>query len=138
MESLQDLVRKYYMEQGYNCAETLIHAGNEYYNLHLHEDDMKMMAGFGGGMFVGSTCGALVGSVATISKLVIKTKAHDQMQDIRPVVVRCNQHFREVLGATDCAHVKARHHSKEIRCLNTCLLASQVLEDVLKEFNIVQ
>ena len=31
---LKDLAAKYY-QQGYNCAETIIRAGNKYYNLGL-------------------------------------------------------------------------------------------------------
>ena len=56
---------------------------------------MKMIAGFGGGMFVGSTCGALVGSVAALSKMVIKTKAHDQLDEIRPYTQKCVRNFKE-------------------------------------------
>lgn len=135
METLQDLVRKYYLEGGYNCAETLLHAGNEYYSLNLHEEDMKIMAGFGGGMFIGSTCGALIGSVAVFSKMIIKTKAHDQMDEIRPWTQKLTRNFKEALGALDCAHVKAVHHQKPpIKCLNTCLLASQALEKTINEW----
>lgn len=34
---LKDIAEKYYI-QGYNCAESLIRAGNEYYNLNLDEN----------------------------------------------------------------------------------------------------
>ena len=37
---------------------------------------MKMMAGFGGGMFIGSTCGALIGSIAALSKNGMQDKKH--------------------------------------------------------------
>ena len=76
MTILEENVKKYY-QSGYNCSETLLHACNETYQLDISEEDMKMMAGFGGGMFIGSTCGALVGSIAALSKMVCKTKAHD-------------------------------------------------------------
>ena len=39
---------KYYKDN-YNCAETLILAGNDPYNLGLDENTAKVMAGFGGG-----------------------------------------------------------------------------------------
>ena len=74
MTEFQTVVEKYYTS-GYNCSETLIRAANEYYHLDLHDEDMKMIAGFGGGMFVGSTCGALVGSVAALSKNGHKDKS---------------------------------------------------------------
>ena len=28
---LKDIIGKYYFEQNYNCAETILRAGNEYY-----------------------------------------------------------------------------------------------------------
>lgn len=37
---LKDVAEKYYI-QGYNCAESLIRAGNEYYNLNLDEKALK-------------------------------------------------------------------------------------------------
>lgn len=47
---------------------------------------MKMMAGFSGGMFIESICGALVGSIAALSKMVCKTKAHDMIPELRPLI----------------------------------------------------
>ena len=54
MTILEENVKKYY-QSGYNCSETLLHACNETYQLDISEEDMKIMAGFGGGMFIGST-----------------------------------------------------------------------------------
>lgn len=50
--TLQETIQKYYVQGNYNCSETLIHAANEYYDLKLDEDSMKVLSGFGGGMFV--------------------------------------------------------------------------------------
>ena len=81
MTILEENVKKYY-QSGYNCSETLLHACNETYQLDISEEDMKIMAGFGGGMFIGSTCGALVGSIAALSKMVCKTKAHEMLPEL--------------------------------------------------------
>ncbi len=51
MTILEENFKKYY-QSGYNCSETLLHACNETYQLDISEEDMKMMAGFGGGMFI--------------------------------------------------------------------------------------
>ena len=51
--TFDECIEKYYIDYNYNCSETLIHAANEYYGLNLDEESMKMMSGFGGGMFVG-------------------------------------------------------------------------------------
>ena len=132
MTELQKLVKKYYLSD-FNCAETLLHACNDYYQLDMKEEDIKVMAGFGGGMFVGSTCGALVGSIASISKKVIEVRAHQQTETFRPLIQKCVRNFKEDLGAIDCAHVKPVHHTKETKCLNTCLLAAKAIEKTLNE-----
>lgn len=34
---IKDLFPQYYFEQNYNCAETILRAANEYYDLKLHD-----------------------------------------------------------------------------------------------------
>ena len=57
---LKDLVGKYYLDQNYNCAESVLRAGNEYYDLGLHDRDMIVVAAYGGGIQSGNTCGAVL------------------------------------------------------------------------------
>ncbi len=137
MNSLQDFVRKYYLEDGYNCSETILHAGNAYYGLGLHEEDMKLLSGFGSGMYIGSTCGALIGSVAVLSKCIVETKAHDHLDRLRPEISTCVRKFREAFGSQNCAEIRPVFHSKEVRCLNTCLLAAKVLEETAAQYGIL-
>ena len=134
--NFNDTIKKYYLEGNYNCSETMIHAANEYYGLNLDLESMKMFSGFGTGMFVGSACGALVGSVAVLSKLVTQTKAHDQLDTLRPSIQKCVRNFKEKLGALDCKNIQPVHRTKEYRCLNTCLLAGQALEQTIKELDL--
>lgn len=47
--ALEDIAKRYYKTEGYNCAETLLHAANEYYDLGLHDHDMRTMAGLAAG-----------------------------------------------------------------------------------------
>ena len=54
---------------------------------------MKMLAGFGSGMYSGKTCGALIGCVAVLSKLFIKEKAHDQLSEFRKAIQLCVRNF---------------------------------------------
>lgn len=134
--NFNDTIKKYYLEGNYNCSETMIHAANEYYGLNLDLESMKMFSGFGTGMFVGSACGALIGSVAVLSKLVTQTKAHDQLDTLRPSIQKCVRNFKENLGALDCKDIQPVHRTKEYRCLNTCLLAGQALEQTIKELDL--
>ncbi|WP_304645500.1 C-GCAxxG-C-C family (seleno)protein [uncultured Dubosiella sp.] len=81
--SLTDLALENYAA-GYNCSEAIIRACDAYYGLDLHEEDLKMMAGFGSGMYTGLTCGALCASIAALSKMTVETKAHDHLDTLRP------------------------------------------------------
>ena len=64
---LKDLYSKYYYDENYNCAETMIRAGNEYYELGLHDREMQMLGGFGAGIQSGNTCGAILAAVSILS-----------------------------------------------------------------------
>ena len=134
MTEFQTVVEKYYTS-GYNCSETLIRAANEYYHLDLHDEDMKMIAGFGGGMFVGSTCGALVGSVAALSKMVIKTKAHDQLDEIRPYTQKCVRNFKEELHDTECRNIRKTWYDPKLHCVHTVQAAGKALEKTINELH---
>ena len=55
---LRDYVKKYYLEQRRNCAESLLRAANEAYGLNLTEADFALLSGFGGGM--GGDCSCII------------------------------------------------------------------------------
>jgi len=136
--SLVEYGEKYYREGGYNCAESVLHAANEYYGLGLHEHDMRCMAGFGGGMFVGSVCGALVGAQAALSAMIIEVKAHDQMEEIRPASKRLHRNFRNAYNAEECKDIKKDWHTKELKCWKTVEQACRVLEQTVNELELPQ
>lgn len=131
--TLEEYTENYYLNENFNCAETLLHACNTKYRLGLSEDIMKMMGGFGGGMFIGSSCGALVGCNAALSKMMIKNKAHEELDIIRPAVLRLHHHFRHEAGGHTCVEIKPRLHSTETRCLQTCLCAARAMEKTVEE-----
>lgn len=132
--ALKDLAEKYY-KTGYNCAESVVHAGNEYYGLGLCEHDMRMMAAFGGGMQVGDVCGALTGAACVVSAKYIETKAHDQKEELHAVMVKLVKAFQARLGARQCAKIKAQFYKKDGKCVNTVIAAAEVLAGVISEFD---
>lgn len=129
---LKDLAAKYY-QQGYNCAETIIRAGNEYYNLGLDEKAFRITGAFGGGLQVGDICGALSGSACIISGKYIETKAHD-CADLKPLMLKLVRAFQTRFSSRLCAQIKVKFHTKEVRCLNTVTLAAEILEQVITEY----
>lgn len=129
---LKDLAEKYY-KQGYNCAESIIRAGNEYYNLGLDDKACRMTGAFGAGMQVGDICGALAGSTCIVSSKYIETKAHDST-DVRPVMLKLVRAFQAQFSSRVCSQIKPKFFSKEVACLNTVTLSAEVLENVLSDY----
>ena len=72
---LKDLLPKYYFEQNYNCAETILRAANEYYDLKLHDRDMILVGAYGAGIQSGNTCGAVLSAAAVLSMKYVEAKA---------------------------------------------------------------
>lgn len=130
---LADVAVKYY-RMGYNCAESVIRGGNEYYNLGLHDKDMVMTAAFGGGFQIDDVCGALCGSACVISSRYVETKAHD-CSFIRPLTQKLVIAFQERLGSRLCGKIKPVFHTKEKKCEKTVATAASVLEEVINEWD---
>lgn len=125
---LRDNVKKYYLEQDYNCAETILRCIDEEYGIGLTEDDFKLVSAFGGGMGCGSSCGALCGAMAALGLLTVNTRAHatDGFKDTCADLVEA---FRNKLGNTDCSELVKVYKKDDVRCLETVCLAADVFEE---------
>lgn len=130
---LKDIYQKYYYEQNYNCAETLIHAGNEYYQLGLHEKDMIMMGGFGAGIQSGNTCGAVLAAVGVLSMKYVEAKAHEST-DISPVVNKLLAKVEAKYGSILCKDIKPVSFEPGVRCKKTLEAVCDSLEETLLEY----
>ena len=130
---LKDVIGKYYFEGNYNCAETIIRAGNEYYDLGLHDRDMIMMGVYGAGIQCGNTCGAILSAAAILSMKYVEAKAHESA-DIRKVGTNLIRKFNMRYGSTLCKDIKPQSFKPEYRCLKTVETACDILEEVIKEY----
>lgn len=117
-----------------NCAEVLIRAGNEAYGLDLSEEIIKTMQAFGGGFYSGSTCGALIGSLAVISHLYAQDRPSDQavLKEAAELMVT---EFQKDFEALDCTDIKARFRDPATGCNPVKLMAGDVLERVVKQMD---
>ncbi len=131
---LKDFIEPYYFQKNYNCAETIIHAGNDYYHLGLHEHDMKMLGAYGAGMQCGNTCGAVLAAISILSMRYIEAKAHES-EDIRPVTQKMIKAFKERYGSTLCKDIKPQSFQPEYRCLKTIETACDIIEQVISEYD---
>ncbi|MDD8048362.1 MAG: C-GCAxxG-C-C family (seleno)protein [Thomasclavelia sp.] len=129
---LKDDAIKYYKE-GYNCAESIIRGANDYYDLKLHDHDMKMVAAFGIGLQVGDTCGALNSAACVISSKYIETKAHDNPRELQKITSTLVKSFEDKMGSRLCPKVRAKYFTPELRCQNTVSHTCDILETVIND-----
>ncbi len=130
---LKDVYAKYYFEGNYNCAETIIRAANDYYELGLHDRDMIMVGVYGAGIQCGNTCGAVLSAAAVLSMKYVEAKAHES-EDIRPVVMKLMRKFQAKYGSTLCKDIKPQSFKPEYRCRMTIEASCDILEETIAEF----
>lgn len=129
--TLAERIKYYYIDENKNCAISTLLAASDLYDLGLTYEDAKLIAGFGGGIGCGSTCGCLAGAVAVLGKL------YADSEPIKEVSAAFAAVFKDKLGVDswDCAHLSARYKAEEVRCLACVQLAADVLEAFIAEKN---
>ena len=130
---LKDIFEKYYYDQNYNCAETMIRAANEYYDLKLHDRDMILLGGYGGGIQTGNTCGAILAAVSVLSMKYVGQKVHES-KDIKPVTTALIREFNKKYGSVLCKDIKPQSFDPKLRCKYTIETACDILEAVIAEY----
>lgn len=130
---LKDLLPKYYFDQNYNCAETILRAANEYYDLGLHDKDMILVGAYGAGIQSGNTCGAVLSVAAVLSLKYVEAKTHES-EDIRPVVQKMMRKFNEKYGSILCKDIKPQSFKPEYRCQMTIETSCDILEETIAEY----
>ena len=110
---LYEKIMHYYIGCGKRCAESVLLAGNDVYNLGLSSVDAALLAGFSGGMGgTGEACGLLSGAVAVLGKLFYEKAGPEFM----PIISEFTRRFKEKFGATACPPVKERYATPKARC----------------------
>lgn len=129
---MRDRLRELYLNGDYNCAESLIMWANEKYGLDLPPVAQKMMAGYGGGMGCGKTCGALIGICGALSAMFIEDRAHTTK--IFPSAwAKLVARFEAKLGGANCEEIRETHFTKEDRCWATVEIAADMLDKSIAE-----
>ena len=128
---LLENIEKYYGKNyNLNCSETILYASNDEYGLNLSKDTFKAMAGFGGGMGVETTCGALTGAIAVLGVMYTKEKAHEDTK-IKILTSELYNRFVEKLGTENCKELKLKYRNEELRCFAMVKIAGEILEDIV-------
>ncbi len=119
-------VEKYYLDQGYNCAESVLRAANDQYGLGLSEEALCTAGGFGGGMGCGSACGALCGAIQALGAAMLTGRAAD-CPGFRDKCAGYYRAFEQALGSAMCSELK----KPGVRCAAVVDKAYELLEEIL-------
>lgn len=118
-------------EQKLNCAEKILYGANEIYNLGLGKEDMKLAAGFGGGMGIESTCGAVAASIMVLSKLFVEDVAHES--EIKDIVREFINRYKDEMKSIECAPLKKEFRTDSKGCEDVIVKAAQILDEIVLE-----
>ena len=127
--SLKERAGYYYFTLDKGCAEAILLAANEVYELGLTEAETGLFAGFRTGMGCGSTCGSLTGAIGVLSR------KYAGRADLKEQCARFVEVFERKLacGATDCATLAARYKTETSRCRAAVELTAEALEEFISK-----
>lgn len=116
-----------------NCAEKMLYGANMVYNLGINKNDLKLAAGFGGGMAVGITCGILTGGIMALSKAFIKEKGHEGtiLKDIEAEFINT---FNDKMNAIDCTALTEKYRHPEEGCSYLIFEAAKIFDSLMEKY----
>lgn len=110
-----------FRSKGYNCAESILKAINSEKGLNI---PVSIASPFGGGMTVGTTCGAITGTLMVIGALKGR-ESNEEANETRKLTKEVMEKMKEKYGTFQCIELK----KKGVSC-------EEIIEyayDVLKE-----
>ena len=91
------------------------------------------MASFGGGMAIGSTCGAATGAIATLGIMFTDDRGHNSPH-VREMTGKFLSEFNSRMETLDCIPLKEKYYDPEKRCLKMMKVSAEVLEEIINEY----
>ncbi len=129
---LKETAKKYYGGKfDLNCAEAILYAANEEYELKLEKSALKTMAAFGGGMGIEEACGAMTGGLAALGIIFVKDKAHED-EKIRLLAQEFIGKFKQRLSTENCKKLKDLHREDKSKCEFIVLTSAEILDEIIK------
>jgi len=113
-----------------NCAEALLRAANDKYEINLQEESFRMLQGFGAGFYSERTCGAFSGSLAALGAMYTEERPSEQAKMTRAAKLLVEE-FQKEFGSLDCDYIKKYHRDEIVACNPVKLRAGQVLDRVV-------
>ena len=125
---LADVAEKYFLEEDYNCAESVLLAANEVYELGLDKENChRLVSAFGGGMGCGMLCGAIAGGMAALGQAAVTERAH-VTEGFKELCAETAAMMQAALGNVNCSVIKPALFAQGRRCAETVRRAADVLE----------
>lgn len=126
-----DKAKKFYSKEfDLNCAETMIYAANEEYDMNLSKETLKTMAAFGGGMAIESVCGAITGSLAVLSILFTRDRGHES-ERVKNLTKEFFAEYQQQLNTYNCDELKAEYRNENERCWIMIEKAAETLDKII-------
>lgn len=117
-------------EEDFNCAEKIVYGANKAYNMGVSEVDLKLSAGFGGGMGIESTCGVITGGIMVLGRVFTETVQH-QSDRLRPLTDEFLTRYKDLMGSLECKPLKEAHRTDEVGCSQVILEAAKILDEII-------
>ena len=133
---VKEYVRSFYLEQDFNCAETLLKSIAAAYGLDVKPEDVKLVGAWGGGAGCGITCGARAGSLAALGKLCITERAH-ATSGFSALCGEYVKAFEAEFASVNCHDIKPAPFVPGVRCIDTVARAADLFDRFVREHNIV-
>ncbi|ALB47257.1 hypothetical protein CBE01nite_29340 [Clostridium beijerinckii] len=111
-------------KEGYNCAESILKAFNEDTG---SEIPIAIASPFGGGMTIGSTCGAITGTLMAIGALKGRNSSEEK-NNSRVLTREIINKVKEKYGTLECIELK----KKGITCDEIIEYAYNILNEYAK------
>lgn len=129
------LLSGYGQDMDLSCSEKIVYAANQSYSLGLDKKALKMAAGFGGGMAIEGTCGAITGSIMVLGIMFVDKSAHESTR-IKELTKELIEKFQIAMGYIDCGPLKEHYRTEEFKCRDIILKAAEILDGIItRELN---
>lgn len=129
---LSDLIKQGFGEnEDFNCAERILYGANQAYNLGLNQQTLKLSAGFGGGMGMGSVCGTLTAAVMVLGTLFVEKQSHESKR-IKKLTQELLGTFRKEMGEINCSMLKPLYRTKTEKCLQVLVKTAEILDSIVE------
>lgn len=131
---LVETTMKYYDKKyDLNCAECMLVAVNEVYDLNISKQTLMTMASFGGGMAIGSVCGAATGAIAALGIMFTTERGH-QSPHVREMTSKFLYEFNRRMNSVDCISLKEKYYECETRCSKMMIVSAEILQELIEDY----